>query len=150
MIKRLAIAAVIVASPAFGQGVDPLVGTWKLNLEKSTFIGTPAPKSETLIIAGEGQNRTNILEGIDSQGREGKVVMMHIYDGMPHPTTGTPNFDASAYTRTGNTINITRFKKGTVVTIDNAVIDPGKTYTVTSGGLIDNQPYYAVRVYDRQ
>jgi hypothetical protein len=22
--------------PAFGQGVDPLIGSWKLNLEKST------------------------------------------------------------------------------------------------------------------
>jgi hypothetical protein len=122
--------------PAFGQSVDPLIGTWKLNLEKSTFIGTPVPKSETLIIAGEGQNRTNILEAIDSQGREIKTVMMHIYDGILHPTTGNPNFDASAYTRTGNTINITRFKNGTLVTISHAVIDPGKTYTVTSGDLI--------------
>jgi hypothetical protein len=119
-------------------------------LRKSTFIGTPASKSETLIIAGEGQNRTNVLEAIDSQGQEIKTVMMHIYGGMLHPTTGNPNFDASAYTRTGNAINITRFKNGKLVTISHVVIDPGKTYTVTSGGLIDNQPYYAARVYDRQ
>ena len=39
MIKRLAIAALIVASPAFGQGVDPLIGTWELNLQKSTGTG---------------------------------------------------------------------------------------------------------------
>jgi hypothetical protein len=32
--------------PAFGQGVDPLIGTWKLNLEKST--GTGLPKSWSL------------------------------------------------------------------------------------------------------
>ena len=35
MIKRLAITALIVAGLAFGQAVDPLIGTWKLNLEKS-------------------------------------------------------------------------------------------------------------------
>jgi hypothetical protein len=86
--------------PAFGQDVDPMIGAWKL-LDKSMFIGTPASKSETLIIAGEGQNRTNVLEAIDSQGREIETVMMHIYDGMLHPTTGTPNFDVSTCTRTG-------------------------------------------------
>jgi hypothetical protein len=29
MINRFAIAAWIVASPAFGHGVDPLIGAWK-------------------------------------------------------------------------------------------------------------------------
>jgi hypothetical protein len=49
MIKRLAIAALIVAGPAFGQGVDPYIGKWKFNVEKSTWIsGLPAPKSMTI------------------------------------------------------------------------------------------------------
>jgi hypothetical protein len=39
MIKRLAIAALIVSSPAFGQTVDLLIGTWKINFEKSIFSG---------------------------------------------------------------------------------------------------------------
>jgi hypothetical protein len=38
MIKRLAIAGLMVASPALGQGVDPYIGTWKLNLEKTTGL----------------------------------------------------------------------------------------------------------------
>jgi hypothetical protein len=42
--------------PAFGQGVDPIVGTWKLNLEKSTYVGLPAPKSETATWTREGDN----------------------------------------------------------------------------------------------
>jgi hypothetical protein len=28
----------VLGVPAFGQGVDPLIGTWKLNLEKSMCI----------------------------------------------------------------------------------------------------------------
>jgi hypothetical protein len=38
IILACALAGVL-AVPAFGQGVDPLIGTWKLNLEKSTFTG---------------------------------------------------------------------------------------------------------------
>jgi hypothetical protein len=34
-------------APAFGQGVDPLVGTWKLNVEKSTSTVLGLPKSLT-------------------------------------------------------------------------------------------------------
>jgi hypothetical protein len=43
IILTLALAGVLDA-PAFGQGVDPLIGTWMLNLEKSTSTG-PLPKS---------------------------------------------------------------------------------------------------------
>ena len=33
-------------------------------------------------------------------------------EGMPHPTTGSPDYDSTAYTRVGNTINAVRFKTG--------------------------------------
>jgi hypothetical protein len=35
----LALAFFTLTLPAFGQSVDPLIGTWKLNLEKSTVVG---------------------------------------------------------------------------------------------------------------
>jgi hypothetical protein len=58
IMSRIIIAcalAGILGVPAFGQGVDPLVGSWKLTLEKSTYVGSPPPKSQTLTFAGEGQ-----------------------------------------------------------------------------------------------
>jgi hypothetical protein len=58
MKMRLATAALLCLTlPAFGQGVDPLIGTWKMNLEKSTST-LPLSKSMTLTISGEGQTRT--------------------------------------------------------------------------------------------
>src|SRR6516225_7333959 len=33
---------------------NPLIGTWKLNLAKSRFSGSPPPRSITLTFAGEG------------------------------------------------------------------------------------------------
>jgi hypothetical protein len=72
--------------PAFGQGVDPIIGTWKLNFEKST--NSPL-KSATSTFAGQGNDLTNTTEAIDTQGRTLKIVFRHIYDGMPHPTAGS-------------------------------------------------------------
>jgi hypothetical protein len=135
---------------AFGQGVDPLIGTWKLNLEKSTWIGTAPPKSQILTWTGEGQNLINNAETVDAQGRTFRSVFRHIYDGMPHPTTDFPNVDSSAYNRIGNILSIARFKNGKQVFVAQAVIDPGKTYTITTGGIINNQPFFSTAVYDRQ
>jgi hypothetical protein len=62
------IVAIGLTLPAFGQGVDPLIGTWKLNLEKSTSTN-PLQKSQTNTYAGEGQNFPLTLEGVDGQGQ---------------------------------------------------------------------------------
>ena len=151
--KQFCLGVVVAAGltlPVFGQGVDPLLGTWKFNPEKST--GTGLVRSGTLTWTGEGQNLIDTAEGVDGQGQAFKVVFRHIYDGMPHPTTGVnPAYDASTYTRVGNTINVVRFRQGKVVEVGQAVIVPGKTYTLSVEGIdANNQPYRSVGVYDRQ
>ena len=142
------IVAIGLTLPAFGQGVDPLIGTWKLNLEKSTG---PVPKSLTTTFVGEGQNFSNTVEGVDAQGQPFKIVNRHIYDGMPHPTTGSPDYDSTTYTRVGNTINAVRFRQGKTVEVGQIAIVPGKTYTVTAEGVAANgQQYHYILVLDRQ
>jgi hypothetical protein len=82
IILACALASVL-AGPAFGQGVDPLIGTWK-------FVNTN--------------------DGVDAQGQPFKIVFRHTYDGQPHPTTGSPNYDSTIFHRIGNSINAVRFK----------------------------------------
>jgi hypothetical protein len=136
--------------PAFGQGVDPLIGTWKMNSAKSITVGFEIEKSQTLTYARDGQNIVANVETVDAQGRASKGVLIHSYDGKPHSSTGNPDFDTSAYTRTGNTINWVRFKGGKPVIVGQGVID-GNTYTVIQGGIIaNNQPIYTLYVFDRQ
>jgi hypothetical protein len=135
--------------PAFAQGVDPLIGTWKLNLEKST--GDILFRSLTLTWSGEGRNLIDTAEGVTAQGQPYHGVFQHIYDGQPHPTTGSADYDSTTYTRIGNTINWVRFKQGKTVEVGQAVIVPGKTYTLTNEGITaNNQPYHGVGVFDRQ
>jgi hypothetical protein len=138
--------------PAFGQGIDPLIGTWKLNLEKSTYTGgDTAPKSRTATFAGEGQNLAVTAEGVQANGQPLKLIFRHIYDGQPHPTTGSPNYDSNIYHRIGNSINGVWFKDGKVVGLTQVQLVPGKTYTVIEEGIdAGDLPYHDVLVFERQ
>jgi hypothetical protein len=85
----IGLMTVVLATPALAHTTNPLVGTWKLNLAKSTSTGQLL-KSLAMTFTGEGQNLINTTEGIDAQGRALKNVLMHIYDGKPHSTMGNP------------------------------------------------------------
>ena len=67
--------AVVVTLPqaAFAQ---TNLGTWKLNLAKSTYSPGPAPRSQTLTFTGTGQNLVDNLEGIDAEGKPLKGVYL--------------------------------------------------------------------------
>jgi hypothetical protein len=68
IVLAFALAFFSLTLPAFGQGVDPYIGTWKLNLEKSTST-RPLPKSRTATWAVEGQNLTVTVEGVEANGQ---------------------------------------------------------------------------------
>jgi hypothetical protein len=139
----------ILGVPAFGQGVDPLLGTWRLNVEKSTST-LGLPKSLILTVSGEGQSRTLVAEGVNAQNQSYKYAYQYVYDGQPHPTTGDPNIDSSAYSRVGNIVNVVRFKNGKPVDIGQAILIPGKTYTYTHDYELNGQLGHEVLAYDRQ
>jgi hypothetical protein len=127
------IVAIGLTLPAFGQGVDPLIGTWKLNNAKSTGS---AYRSLTLTFtAAGGQNLVAVTDGVDNQGTQVHGTLRHTYDGMPHPTEGSPDADSTSYTRLEDTINIVRFKQGKVAEVSQSVIIPNKTYTNTGAAV---------------
>jgi hypothetical protein len=131
---------------------SPLIGTWKLNLEKSKL--TPTPRSQTATFQQDGQNIKNTNQTIDAQGNATTSVFLHIYDGQSHPTTGNPLYDASAYLRLdGNTIVFGRFKGGKLVQIGTiAVSQDGNSRTNTTSGIIgpNGLAGTTVSVYDKQ
>jgi len=144
------------ALPGIGIAEDnPLIGSWKLNLEKSKYSPGPAPRSLTLNFVANGANLTDTAEGIDAQGQATKTVLAHIYDGKPHPTTGVPGglYDSSTYTRSdAHTVNFVRSKDGKTVQTGSIVLSAdGKTLTVTTEGTGPNgQPIHNVAVYEKQ
>ena len=131
-----------------------LIGTWKLNLDKSKFNPGPPPKSQTLNVEAAGQDLKNTVETIDAQGQvTPKIVFMHIYDGKPHATTGIPAFDATTYTLVdARLVNWVRSKADKAVqTGSNEISGDGRTFTVTTEGTGANgQPISSVAIYEKQ
>jgi hypothetical protein len=134
-----------------------MLGTWRLNLEKSKFSPGPAPKGVTHTLQGDGENRRFTATSLDAEGNPVTFTALHIYDGLPHPVAGTPNFlamfDASAYTRIDtNTVILNRFKAGKLVQVETLVVSTdGKTWTATRLGMDANgQKINDIAVYDKQ
>ena len=147
-----AVFATALAQPGLSQS-NLLIGTWKLNLEKSKFSPGPPPKSQTLNFARAGQDLQDTVETVDAQGQATKLVLMHIYDGKPHPTIGNPLFDATTYTQVDDHhVKWIRTKGGqTVQTGSNEISSDGKTFTVSTEGIGANgQPISSVAVYEKQ
>jgi hypothetical protein len=128
----LGLTAATLPDLGFAQS-SPLIGTWKLNLDKSKFGPGAALRSATGNFQQDGQNIRATFQAIDAGGNPATVVFMHIYDGQPHPTTGSRDYDASAYTPVdANTEIVARFKNGKLVAVGSNVVSPdGKALTVT-------------------
>jgi hypothetical protein len=129
------------------------VGTWKLNLAKSTYNPGPPPKSQTGTVEAEGQGLKITFEGINAQSNPAKNVLVETHDGKFHPMTGNPAFDAESETDINDsTTVIIRTKAGKVVEALIAIVSPDrKTWTVTSAGMNANgQRFNNVVVREKQ
>jgi hypothetical protein len=146
--------AVATALPQIGFAQSNMIGTWKLNLAKSTYNPGPPPKSNTLNIQAEGQGFRVTTEGIGAQGNSTGVNFgFFTTDGKFYPITGVPRYDAFSFKRVNeSTWEITRTKAGKVVQIETGVTsEDGKTQTYTSMGVDPNgQKSNRVIVFDKQ
>ena len=132
---------------------DPFVGQWLLNLEKSRYKPGPPPRSASLSVQGEGQNRKATLAGIDAAGNSFTQVYMFIHDSQPHPVTGNPLGDAAVYTPVDDkTVSWSVTKDGQIVqTGRDTVSRDGRTFTITSvRSDASGRPIGNVAVFDKQ
>jgi hypothetical protein len=132
---------------------DPFIGTWQLNLAKSKYSPGPPPKSVSVNFQAEGQNHKLTTTGINAEGKPILGGPTRIYDGMPHPVTGNPAFDAVTWTRVDPfTVIFSRTKAGKLVQIEtNVVSQDGRTAIDTVIGTDANgRPINNVGVYDKQ
>jgi hypothetical protein len=132
---------------------NPLIGTWKLNLAKSTYSPGPPPRSQTITTQAEGQGLRFTIDTIDAQGNPTKAVLMSIDDGRSYPVTGNPDYDAVSFKQVNDpTAWLIRTKAGKVVqTLVSVVSADGKTWTLTTAGVTPNgQQLYNVVVREKQ
>jgi hypothetical protein len=126
--------AVAGAAIAVGAAADPVIGTWKLDVAKSTFGASPAVKAQTRAYSQSAQGITLDMKTVGADGKETTVQTTYQFDGKDYPVTGTADYDSlSAKQIDANTAEFT-LKKGakTVGTTRRTVSKDGKTLTATN------------------
>lgn len=152
IVRKLFLGTAIAAMMAFG--ADNSLGTWKLNLEKSTFTPGPAPaKSITLKReAAEGGVRTTATVGLGN-GDPTTSSSIAKYDGKYYSVPNAPWDTVSNEQVDANTFAATTKKTGGKYssTSRTVISNDGKTMTTTSSGT-DNEgkPFNNNAVFDKQ
>jgi hypothetical protein len=79
---------------ASGSDADLVVGTWKLNLAKSTFGGVPALKSQIRTYSQSARGLTLKMKTVSADGKETTTQATYQLNGTDHPSMGNPDFDS--------------------------------------------------------
>jgi hypothetical protein len=79
---------------ASASDADPVVGTWKLNLAKSTFGGGPALKSQIRNYSQSPRGLTLKMKTVSADGKETTTQATYQLNGTDHPSMGNPDFDS--------------------------------------------------------
>ena len=117
---------------AVGADADPVVGTWKLNLPKSTFGGVPAYKSQTRIYSRTSGDLTLKMTTVSSEGKETTTQATYKLNGQDYPSMGNPDFDSlSGMQIDPNTVEFTLKRAGKPIgKIRRTVSGNGQTLTI--------------------
>jgi hypothetical protein len=150
--KRVFIAAVllgIMVGVAFAQSSDPLIGTWKINPQKSK-----GAKSGTTVIESAGKGLKWTVDLVSTDGTSTHWSFTADYDGKDTPVTGnSPYGNTASLTRVdAKTVRITAKQDGKVTTTSTIVLSAdGKTRTTTTKGKDPKgQTVDVVSVYEKQ
>ena len=121
---------------ANAQTPDPLVGTWKLDVAKSTYKPGPAPKSATVVITAAGKGLKIDIDAVGGDGTPMKWMYANERDGKETPVTGNPAYDTVSVAQNSPTEGTITYKKGgkTIATAKTSLSKDGKTLTVTTTG----------------
>jgi len=132
---------------------DASIGTWKLNVAKSTFRPGPPPVSETRVYKAQPTGVTTTVKTTWADKVSTTVEYPANYDGKDYPVDGSRDVDVVVLTRIDDFTSAATLKHfGKEIGVARRVVSPdGKTMTIsykginTRGDQVDN-----VAVYDRQ
>ena len=143
--------ALVGVSAAANAQTEPVMGTWKLDVAKSTYKPGPAPKSSTVVVEPAGKGIKVAIESVQADGSPLKWGFTSVRDGKTEaPVTGNPMFDTVTTTKESDTAGTNVYKKGGKVVMTSKLTVTAKTMTVTSDGTdAKGQAVHNVAVYTK-
>jgi len=154
LLTALAVSGVV-AGPLLAQD-NPLLGTWKLNVAKSKFVGAAAPKSLTRTVVTDGTGAKYTFTGVAADGTAYEYSFNTNFDGRDGAVTGSGapgGADAIAIKRIGTNKAVGTLKKGgkEIGTAETEVSKDGKISTVkTKTKDAKGKEVTGVSVYEKQ
>ena len=132
---------------------DASIGTWKLNVAKSTFRPGPPPVTETRTYKAQPKGVQTTVKTTWADRLSTTVEYPANYDGKDYPVDGSREVDVVVLTRIDDFTSAATLKHfGKEIGVARRVVSPdGKTMTIsykginTRGDRVDN-----VAVYDRR
>jgi hypothetical protein len=146
------LALLIVAFTVAAQTPKQLLGTWKANIAKSTYAGTP-PKTQTSTweATPDGQVK-NVTEVVDAKGQSSRTEIMVKFDGTDIPLKGATVPTTRAYKRIDDRHfeYVTKVNGKVVGTSKSVMSADGKTRTFTTTGTnAQGQPVNTVLIWEK-
>ena len=149
----LVIALPGVGSAQGSNAPNPALGTWKLNLAKSTYNPGPPPRGSIRRLEPSDGGLKSTADAIDAQGKSTHTEITYKYDGKDYPLKGAPVATTRAHRRIDDrTFEFVTKVDGKVTTTTRVTRSPdGKLETgTTTGKNAQGQSVNNTTVWDRQ
>ena len=131
---------------------DLVLGSWILNLEKSSYDPGPAPRSQTRTYERVPEGIKATITTVDSKGQSVTSRYTAKYDSLEHPLTGSATVNAIALKRINATTaeaTLTHARK-LIGTARRVIDQDGKRMTITFRGTDENgRAVTNVAVYEK-
>ena len=159
MHKRFVFAlAIVVVVSVTAWAEDVQTGRWTLNVTKSQFKTSAAPKTQIVTIVPDGKDGLKVAaDVVRANGAKAAFAYTVQYDGKEYPRTETGDGAVNGQTVTlkrldNRTAERISYLNGKKLVIEKWEISrDGKTRTVTQSGVgPDNKPVDNVLVYEKQ
>jgi len=132
---------------------DPVLGTWKLNVDQSKFMPGPAWQSQIRVYQTTPAGVSVTWTGLGARGEKMQVRYTYQYDGRDYPMTGSGSYDTvNAVRIDARTVKSEEKRNGKTVGIAVRTVSPdGKVLTITDEGTNrKGQAFSQLLVFDRQ
>ena len=141
----------VVLSASCIWAADASIGTWKLDVSKSTYRPGPPPASETRVYKAQPKGVVTTVTTVWADRVSTRVEYPANYDGKDYPVSGSRDVDAVALIRMDDFTSAATLKHaGKEIGVARRVVSPdGKTMTIsykginTRGDQVDNVAVYA-------
>lgn len=130
-----AVLAIAILAPAGARAAsDPFIGTWKLDLGRSSFTPGPPPKAKTLIFSATADGVLIDETEVEPDGQVLTFKIPYARGGKPTPQNASPAYDMLSVTQPdAYTADWKVMRKGEVIGFAKATVSrDGRILTMVS------------------